>query len=64
MLNEKEYFFICPYCMEKISMLLDFSSSKQEYIEDCEVCCQGIKIHYKSGNEEIYEFVALRQDDV
>ncbi len=64
MFNEKEHFFICPYCMEKISMLLDISSSNQGYVEDCEVCCQGIKIHYKSGIEEIQNFTALRQDDV
>ena len=45
MLEEVEHFFKCPYCFERISMLLDCSSEKQEYIEDCEVCCQAININ-------------------
>ncbi|TBN14426.1 CPXCG motif-containing cysteine-rich protein [Hyunsoonleella pacifica] len=31
----KEHYFVCPYCWEEISMLLDDSIMKQEYIEDC-----------------------------
>ena len=46
MLEEVEHFFKCPYCFERISMLLDCSSEKQEYIEDCEVCCRPIQITY------------------
>ena len=40
----EEHFFQCPYCWEEISMLLDPSVRKQEYIEDCEVCCNPIQI--------------------
>jgi len=32
----------CPYCWEKISLLVDASIEMQEYIEDCEVCCRPI----------------------
>ena len=63
-MEEVEYFFLCPYCLQKISMLLDVSLDIQEYIEDCEVCCQGIQIFYKSDNEEIWNFRALRQDSI
>jgi len=32
----------CPYCGETITILLDPSDTEQEYIEDCQVCCQPI----------------------
>ena len=32
----------CPYCGETISVLVDHSHDEQEYIEDCQVCCQPI----------------------
>lgn len=41
----EDHFFQCPYCWETISMLFDSSVDKQDYIEDCEVCCNPIKIH-------------------
>ena len=31
----------CPYCGESVEMILDASGGEtQEYVEDCEVCCQ------------------------
>ena len=41
-----EFFFTCPFCWEEISMLLERSDEVQNYIEDCEVCCQPIQIEY------------------
>jgi len=32
----------CPYCGEDIEVLLDGSESRQDYIEDCQVCCRPI----------------------
>ena len=32
----------CPYCWESFSLLIDGSVECQEYVEDCEVCCQPI----------------------
>ena len=34
----------CPYCGETITILLDPSDTDQEYIEDCQVCCQPINL--------------------
>ena len=34
----------CPYCGEKIELVVDCSIPEQEYIEDCEVCCRPIKL--------------------
>jgi len=32
----------CPYCGERIDVLLDPSVPHQNYIEDCQVCCRPI----------------------
>jgi hypothetical protein len=55
---EIEHFFICPYCWQNISMILDLSVDEQTYIEDCEVCCRPIKIRYTAENEELENFEA------
>ena len=34
----------CPYCGESIAVIIDCSIIEQEYIEDCQVCCQPINI--------------------
>jgi Cysteine-rich CPXCG len=34
----------CPYCGERIEILVDPSSGDQRYIEDCQVCCRPISI--------------------
>jgi transcription elongation factor Elf1 len=58
-MDEVEKFFKCPYCLEKISMLLDISIEEhQTYIEDCEVCCQPIQIDFDSVNGKIKAFYA------
>ena len=53
-----EHFFMCPYCWEEISMLIDISVPSQTYIEDCEVCCNPIEIHYTIQEETIATFRA------
>lgn len=34
----------CPYCGERITLTIDCSAGPQEYIEDCQVCCQPIRL--------------------
>jgi len=34
----------CPYCWEQIELSIDNSLEEQEYIEDCQVCCNPIII--------------------
>lgn len=55
---EIEHFFICPYCWEEISMLLDLSAGEQNYVEDCEVCCRPISLVYQTENDELISFNA------
>jgi hypothetical protein len=54
----EEYFFQCPYCWEDVSMLVDYSVSNQNYIEDCEICCNPIQLDIVIKNNEITSFQA------
>ncbi|MCQ0112898.1 Cysteine-rich CPXCG [Zhouia amylolytica] len=54
-----EHFFQCPYCWEQISVLIDTSLPAQEYIEDCEICCNPIKLIVKCSNGGVMAFEAI-----
>jgi hypothetical protein len=58
MTGEIEHFFTCPYCFSNISMILEVLESRQEYIEDCEVCCRPIIVSFCSPDQENLEFFA------
>jgi len=34
----------CPYCWEQIELSIDSSFEEQQYVEDCQVCCNPIII--------------------
>jgi len=53
-----EHFFLCPYCGQEISIVLDTSVRRQAYVEDCEVCCRPIEIRYTTEDEVVVEFEA------
>jgi len=54
-----EHYFYCPYCGASISMLLDPSIAHQDYVEDCEVCCNPIRIRLSFEQAELVSFEAL-----
>lgn len=35
-----EHAIRCPWCGEPQTILVDTSVDRQEYVEDCQVCCQ------------------------
>jgi len=49
-----EYFLQCPYCWEPISILVDTSIPDQNYVEDCEVCCNTIDFFVRCSDSEIH----------
>jgi transcription elongation factor Elf1 len=53
-----EYFLICPYCSQEISVVLDMSVRSQDYVVDCEVCCRAIQLRYVIHGEDVVEFEA------
>ncbi|MGM0636338.1 MAG: CPXCG motif-containing cysteine-rich protein [Bacteroidota bacterium] len=54
-----EHYFTCPHCWENISMLLDPSKS-DEYVEDCEVCCNPIQVKVKFENTQLIDFQSAK----
>jgi len=51
----------CPFCWESLTILLDLSLPEQDYIEDCQVCCQPINITYTS-DDGVLTSLNARQD--
>lgn len=46
----------CPYCGEAIEITVDpGGGSEQEYVEDCEVCCQPwlVRVSYTGGSAHV-----------
>jgi len=35
----------CPYCGERVELMIDASTDMQHYVEDCPVCCRPHVIH-------------------
>jgi hypothetical protein len=53
---ETEATVLCPYCGEAVTIALDpGSGSVQEYVEDCEVCCQpwAVSVSYHDGRADV-----------
>lgn len=47
----REATVVCPYCGEAVEIALDpGSGSAQQYVEDCEICCQPwqVDVRYDS----------------
>ncbi|HEX5000212.1 MAG TPA: CPXCG motif-containing cysteine-rich protein [Terriglobia bacterium] len=58
-----EHHFSCPYCGERISVVLDMSVRRQTYIEDCEVCCRPIQVRYTVVDDDLAEFTARSMNE-
>lgn len=53
----------CPYCGESIDLFVDCSVGFQEYIEDCQVCCQPISMSITVSEEGVIQVDAHHQDE-
>lgn len=52
----------CPYCGERVTVLLNREDAGQEYIEDCQVCCRPIIFNVFEGVGETIT-VAVRNEN-
>ena len=57
-----EQHFNCPYCAAAISIVIDLSEPSADYVEDCEVCCQPMRIVYATDGAELAWFRVDRLD--
>jgi hypothetical protein len=52
----------CPYCNESVEIALDPGSGPaQQYVEDCEVCCQPwtVSVRYREDGQAEVSVTAL-----
>ena len=42
----------CPYCGEQLEVAVDWSIRRQEYVEDCQVCCQPMVLDVTVGEDQ------------
>lgn len=52
----------CPYCGESMSVLIESLEDSQEYIEDCQVCCQPI-VFKIAASDSGAAITVFREDD-
>jgi transcription elongation factor Elf1 len=53
----------CPYCGESFTTVVEAEDGDQDYIEDCEVCCQPIEIHIEVGLDGATLSLTVRRND-
>lgn len=53
----------CPYCWERITLLVDGSIEMQEYTEDCEVCCRPIDFAVEVDEDGLAKVTARHQNE-
>ncbi len=57
-----EEYFNCPYCWQKQLKMVDPSIKEQNFIEDCEICCNPIDFVIYVDNNEINSFLTDKID--
>ncbi|MCA9783511.1 MAG: CPXCG motif-containing cysteine-rich protein [Candidatus Cloacimonetes bacterium] len=53
----------CPCCWEEIEILVDCSVSRQEYVEDCSVCCRPLVLTVCALLDSGVDSIAVRRED-
>ena len=53
----------CPYCGERISVLVDDSLAEQRYVEDCQVCCRPIVLDVRIDPDGDVNIIARSENE-
>ena len=51
-----EHYFDCPHCWETQLKMIDPSVDEQNFIEDCEVCCNPLEFNLSVMNNTLESF--------
>ena len=54
---------VCPYCWQTLSVFIDPSVAEQDYVEDCQVCCQPIQIHYRLTDQGAIDWLDATKEN-
>jgi endogenous inhibitor of DNA gyrase (YacG/DUF329 family) len=54
----------CPYCGEPVDVMIDTDGGeRQEYVEDCPVCCQPWQVTSEQDQHGAWSVVLRTADD-
>jgi hypothetical protein len=53
----------CPYCGERIELVVDSSAAPAEYVEDCEVCCRPMIVMLELADDGAPEVSARSEQE-
>jgi len=53
----------CPHCGATFSVTLDCSAGSQQFVQDCEYCCQPILFLLEVGWEGSVESLEVRREN-
>ena len=58
-----EYYFDCPHCWQNQLKMIDASIINQQFIEDCETCCNPLefRIHVTDNLIGSFEVLSIEQ---
>lgn len=59
----EEYDIECPFCAETIGLLIDCSVERQQYTEDCQVCCSPMLLTIEIDPEGRISRVDAQQEN-
>ena len=60
----KSAWVICPYCGERVELIVDCSIESQQYIEDCFVCCKPINLSVEIDGDGDVRIDARHENDI
>lgn len=53
----------CPYCEEPIDLFIDDTVDRQQYVENCPVCCRPIDVSVMTGDDGEMAVAARAEND-
>ena len=53
----------CPSCGESLEIAIDVSVGPQDYLEDCQVCCQPIRFRIRVSADGQLSIDVRREDE-
>lgn len=59
----EEHLIECPYCAEVFTALVDPTTAGDQYVEDCEICCQPIVFLVSDNGDQAPCTVTVRREN-
>ena len=54
-----EHYFYCPHCWENQLKMIDSSVNHQNFIEDCQICCNPLEFEFIIQENTLQSFSVI-----